>query len=1181
MSEKPTYEELERRIRELELATSEYERLDKEQQKTEQRYKNLFDHMLHEVHVWELVRDDYGNIKTWKLIDANPVALKAWNKGLSEVVGKTTDEMFPGLGATEQFMPIVEKIFAENAPHIWEQYFPNTGQFLHMISAPFGEYFISTGLDITERRQAEATLRQKHEMLERTEAIANVGSWEWEIETDTVIWSEELYRIFQFDPDGEAPSWAEHPKLFHPEDFENIRQAAETAMTDGKPYELELRAFRKDGETRICKAKGFPIIRKDGNVVRLYGLLQDITDQKRTENELQKSNERLLELTNQVPVVVYQFYSRPNGKMGLYYVSDKAEEIFGLKGDLDEFFEHFTELILPEYRKDFLQSIQKVTEEVRPWHFEGALQKPTGERIWFAGHSTPSIRDTEVVFNGILLDITDQKEHEILLEKKNTDLKLAQRIASIGFWALDPEVGVPEWSEEVYRIYERDPSLGPYPLHEYKHIYKGQWFQKFSTAIQGAIADGIPYDIELKLEFPTGKEKWVHAICEPEPEIGPKGHKVRGTMQDITNKRQAERAREASEARYARLAANIPGVVFQNLQHSDDPTDDEFPYISPGIRDLFGLTPEEVMRDSRTIWALIHPDDTAALTDSIQHAVETGAYWNYDFRVTTTDGETKWLRGMASHERQPDGSIFWDGLLLDISAPKRIEEALRENEEKYRLLVNNANDAIFIAQEGKIKFPNPKTKDITGYSTGELANMSFTDIVHPEDRDLVLRRHLQRLKGEDPPSHYSFRIINKAVDEVLVEINAAAISWEGRPATINIIRDITEQKKIEDRLRHSQKMESIGNLAGGIAHDFNNILSSVIGFTELALDEASKGTTLEDSLQEVYSAGKRAKDLVKQILAFARQSEEKIGPVQPSVIAREVLKFIRSTIPTTIEIRQEVESSAMIMGNATQVHQVLMNLCTNAAYAMEDSGGVLSLSIKEVFLVKKELLVGMKPGEYAEIKISDSGVGIAPEIIDSIFEPYFTTKDPGEGTGMGLALVQGVVESHGGKIAVNSQLGKGATFTVHLPITKKRSAQDAYVAEKLPAGTERILFIDDEAPIARMGGQILEQIGYSVTTRTSSVEALELFQAKSTDFDLVITDMTMPNMTGDKLAVELMKIRPDIPVILCTGYSKKISDEIVSEIGIKAFAYKPVVKADLAKTVRKVLDEAKGSVQVQ
>jgi CheY-like chemotaxis protein len=301
-----------------------------------------------------------------------------------------------------------------------------------------------------------------------------------------------------------------------------------------------------------------------------------------------------------------------------------------------------------------------------------------------------------------------------------------------------------------------------------------------------------------------------------------------------------------------------------------------------------------------------------------------------------------------------------------------------------------------------------------------------------------------------------------------------------------------------------------------------------------------------------------------------------VKPIQVDVIVKEVLQLIRSSIPTDIGIKKNIDSDSLIMGNQTQVHQIMMNLCTNASHAMEKEGGTLGITLKDIVVDKS---VGKKndlrPGMYIELTVSDSGTGIPPDIIDSIYEPYFTTKDSGEGTGMGLAMVQGIIKSYGGKITVNSALDEGTVFTVLIPVTRKRKIQRQYEREMLPKGTERILFVDDEAPIAKMGSQGLERLGYQVTARTSSVEALELFRSKSNEFDLVITDMTMPNMTGDKLTIELKKIKPDIPVILCTGYSKRISKETAEEIGIKAFAYKPVVKADLAKTVRKVLDEAK------
>ncbi|MDO9263049.1 MAG: ATP-binding protein, partial [Desulfosalsimonadaceae bacterium] len=364
--------------------------------------------------------------------------------------------------------------------------------------------------------------------------------------------------------------------------------------------------------------------------------------------------------------------------------------------------------------------------------------------------------------------------------------------------------------------------------------------------------------------------------------------------------------------------------------------------------------------------------------------------------------------------------------------------------------------------------------------------------------------------------------------------------------------------------------------AGGIAHDFNNILSSIIGYTELSLDDATENPILEDNLKEIYTAGMRAKDLVKQILTFARKTDEELKPIRVNAIARETLKLLRATVPTTIEIVHHLDSEALIMGNSTQVHQVLMNLCTNAVYAMEEAGGRLEINLSDTVIgnMKDTARLNLKPGEYIRITISDTGAGMPPELIHNIFEPYVTTKAPGKGTGLGLAVVHGIVKTYGGEITVDSEMGKGTVFSVYLPVIKNAVESRAVESQNLPSGTEHILIVDDEVPIVKFVGMILQRLGYSVTLQTGSKEALSLFQSDPQAFDAVVTDMTMPNMTGDLLAVELMKIRPDIPVILCTGYSNKISEDIAAEIGIRAFAYKPIVKADLAKTLRKVLDEA-------
>jgi len=395
--------------------------------------------------------------------------------------------------------------------------------------------------------------------------------------------------------------------------------------------------------------------------------------------------------------------------------------------------------------------------------------------------------------------------------------------------------------------------------------------------------------------------------------------------------------------------------------------------------------------------------------------------------------------------------------------------------------------------------------------------------------------------------------------------------------TTDIKRERTEKKELEKKLRQSQKLEAIGTLAGGISHDFNNILTAILGYTEIALEEVDDESSVSDFLDEVYSAGMRARDLVKQILAFARQTEQELKPIRVDLIAREALKLLRSTLPTTIDIVQHIKSKSLIMADPTQIHQIIMNLCANAAHAMEEKGGTLKIRIKDSVLGPQvtDNYPDLEPGFYLKLEVEDSGIGIDAKNLDAIFEPYFTTKESGEGTGLGLSVVHGIVKSYFGEIIVTSQSGKGSVFKIYLPVIKSAGIEKRFDTMEILMGNEHILYVDDELAIAELGKKMLESLGYHVTTRTSSIEALELFKFRADIFDLVITDMTMPNMTGDRLASEMMKIRSDIPVIICTGYSKNFSDADAIENGIKALQMKPLIKKELAKTVRKVLDDKK------
>ena len=659
------------------------------------------------------------------------------------------------------------------------------------------------------------------------------------------------------------------------------------------------------------------------------------------------------------------------------------------------------------------------------------------------------------------------------------------------------------------------------------------------------------------------------------------------TIRRAIETKMSEQELQESRRRMTTLMSNLPGMAYR-CKNTPDWT---MEFVSDGCEPLTGYKPEDLIENARISYAeIIHPEDRSGIWRGTQETLKDKKPFHLVYRIVTAGSREKWVWEQGRGIFGTKGNLIaLEGFITDITDRKIAEQRERDAMALLRLAMESADEGVWEwnSKTDLITFDEIALR-MLGYEPDMPNKKSgwWFSQVHPDDRPLMENAYAAYISGESSKYSVEFRLRRKDGGYAWISSNARIVTsdHEGRPLLVaGIHRDITERKrneeereKLRNQLVQSQKMESIATLAGGIAHDFNNILSSIIGFTELTLDDVEKGSIIEENLQEVYSAGKRARDLIRQFLTFARQSEEKLRPVQIDTIVKEVLKFIRSSIPTTIEIKQNIESDSLIMGNPTQVHQILMNCCTNAAYAMEDDGGVLEVTLKDVVIADNPTMspVELKPGDYVELKISDTGVGIPSDILDSIFEPYFTTKAAGEGTGLGLAVVHGIVESYGGKIMVDSSRGRGTSFTIYLPVVKKQYKQTVYSAQSLPRGKERILFVDDEDQIANISGQILKRLGYSVTTCTSSMEAYELFRKKPDDFDLVITDMTMPNMTGDRLAVELMKIRPDIPVILCTGYSKKISDKTVSKIGVKALAYKPIAKADLAKTIRNVLDEA-------
>ena len=579
----------------------------------------------------------------------------------------------------------------------------------------------------------------------------------------------------------------------------------------------------------------------------------------------------------------------------------------------------------------------------------------------------------------------------------------------------------------------------------------------------------------------------------------------------------------------------------------------------------------------------LYPEDRGMVGRETQKALEPATGSDYsvrtEHRIICADGREKHIAVHICLEKDEQGrTVKTFGVNQDITD-------YRLAEQNYQTLFREMLDGFalheIICDDGGIPVDyrflavNPAFERMTGLQAADIVGRTVLEVLPGTESHWIVNYGRVALTGEPAFFENSSADLKKYF-EVMAYRPAV-----GQFACIFI--DTTERRRLEEERQHlqsqliqAQKMEAIGTLAGGIAHDFNNILGAILGYAEMAREDCPEGSVMAGDLDQIVKAGYRAKDLVKQILAFSRQSESEAVPLQPGLIVKESIKLLRSSLPATIIIQQDVDPDArLIMADPTHIHQMVMNLCTNAYHAMEEAGGMLSISLcnREISALDLSGDPDVQPGDFVHISISDTGAGIAPEIRERIFEPYFTTKEVGRGTGMGLAIVHGLVKRYGGFIVCRSTVGEGTIFEVNLPAVKEGVAADAVTVSTAPGGGEHILFVDDEEILADMARSMLERLEYTVTFCTSSLEALTTLENQPDAFDLVITDQTMPGMTGLDLSRRIRQLRPDLPIILCTGYSNQVSEETALAAGVNGFALKPVAKADLAVLIRKVLDQ--------
>jgi PAS domain S-box-containing protein len=643
-------------------------------------------------------------------------------------------------------------------------------------------------------------------------------------------------------------------------------------------------------------------------------------------------------------------------------------------------------------------------------------------------------------------------------------------------------------------------------------------------------------------------------------------------LANISRRRKAQDAMVESEERLRTIyeAANRVAFVMTDSQEPDA----RITEFSLGAERMFEYTRDEMVgRAVSVLYPLETETDPAGrrpilCEDDVGVGVESCLVRKSGHRFAALTS----VYPVHDEKTQQTGGLF---ITFDISELKQAQDAVRESEEKYRLVVENANEAIFIAQDGVIKFPNPMTSFLLGYTAEELAAIAFGEHVHPEDRAMVIQRHQSRMAGEEVVQNYTFRIVNKDEQLLWMHINAVLVQWEGRSATLCFLRDITSEKNLEAQLLRAQKMQAVGTLAGGIAHDFNNLLQAILGYADMLLHKMQDGEKASHGLRQIVRAAQRGSDLTRQLLTFSRKIESKMESVDLNQVLERSYGILERTLPRmiTMDLRLQ-EGLSQVHADPGQIEQVLMNLALNARDAMPN-GGKLTIETRNMFLGEDYcgLHPEVRPGEYVLLTVADAGHGMDKETLQRIFDPFFTTKETGKGTGLGLAMVYGIVKNHSGHITCHSELERGARFEIYLPVSEGKDEKEPTVpSSPKVGGHETILLVDDDEAIRELGADILGQYGYNVLTALDGESALEIYASRKGEIDLILLDMSMPGMGGRQCLIHLVEMNPDVRVVIASGYSSHgpVKDAVL--LGARSVVNKPYNISEILGVIRKALE---------
>jgi PAS domain S-box-containing protein len=1039
-------------------------------------------------------------------------------------------------------------------------------------------FLVSSGTDINEYKKKEQELSISNEQLRFILSESRTGSWDWDMKTNINKWTDEIWELYGLEKNSCEPSYESWKKSIVEDDRENIERQVFEASKKGIPFRIEWRVRYADGSLHWLMARGIPFKGTDGSVSRYVGIVIDITDLKKSEQMLKDSEERFRRLFRENSSIMLIIDAEDDR---ILEANKAAEEFYGWSS------KELCSMKVEHLSTKSLETIRIEKEDIRSRNLRKLLSEhrlSNGSLRDVEVFSTPDILHEKPVFYCIINDITDRMLAEKQLFVSKAMLDTALESMNDALFIFDAENKLTEYNT-AYALFlkfsdKKDCSTQLCRLENFPALFEvsmpdgtpaplEQW--AIPRALRGESCTHVEYHVRRK---DTGQQ-WIGSYnFSP---IRNRDGKIIGavtTAHDITHNKKAEAALKESEERFRKFFEQHSAVMIVL-----DPETGNIVDVNNAAAEYYGWSREQLSHMSVTDINIDKPEDSLERVEGWRNAEKR------TFTVTHRKADGSICDLEVFGQKIPVKERWLAYLILhDITERNRFQQALIETNERMHYVLQTVNAGIWDA-------------DLTtneSYWSDELWQLHGVEknsfpLTHDFLRSTILRE--DRLSydqtiadavknGAEFNGRWRIKDITGNVRWLMGKGNPVKDANGKVLRYVGIIIDITERmreeyekKKLESRILKSERLETIGTLAGGIAHDFNNILTPIMGYAELGMIKLPDEDPLRQYFKEIMMASERAQNLVSQILTFSRAQESEPSNMSVQSIIDEALMLIRPTIPSTIAIEKHIDPACRnILADPSKIHQVIVNLCANAYQAMENSGGTLTIELEEVTPDKN--LLGMLPElyeqPYAKLTISDTGYGIDRMTMDHIFEPFFTTKPVNKGTGLGLSVVHGIITGYKGVINVESQPGKGCSFQIFLPIVDHTVTGKEH-KQVFSCGNASILFIDDEEPTCKMMTLMLTKLGHKVLSFSSPREALELFRQSPDEFNLVITDLTMPEMTGIKLASEIHAYKPEIPIILMTGFGKDIDSVKELDIyGIRQLIKKPIKIENIVSAINKI-----------